>query len=112
MNDIGPMDENGEPIGGEALLLLNVELQYRFTDFFRGFVFYDRGNVYGSNDEMGNTTENLLRHCRNAARCWHGHSLLFANGANDTSIWIQTRPERRRDPKRIPLYHRRSFLSR
>ena len=69
MNDVGPLDENGEPIGGEGLLLFNAELQYRFTDFFRGFVFYDRGNVYGSNDELGNTTADLynLTEMRHAA---------------------------------------------
>ncbi len=54
--DIGPMDEDGETIGGEALLQFNTELQYSFTQFFKGFLFYDRGNVYGSNDVLGNTT--------------------------------------------------------
>ncbi|MGK7346553.1 MAG: outer membrane protein assembly factor BamA [Candidatus Nitrospinota bacterium M3_3B_026] len=55
--NVGPLDVDGEAIGGEALLLLNVELQYGFTRYFRGFVFYDRGNVYGSNDARGNTTD-------------------------------------------------------
>lgn len=59
INDIGPQDENGDVIGGEGLLLFNVELQYRFTDFFRGFLFYDRGNVYGGDDAKGNTTEQM-----------------------------------------------------
>jgi outer membrane protein insertion porin family len=57
LRDIGPLDENGEAIGGEALLQFNLELQYRFTRFFRGFVFYDRGNVYGVKDEQNNTTD-------------------------------------------------------
>ena len=55
--DIGPQDEAGEAIGGEALLQLNVELQYGFTRYFRGFLFYDRGNVYGTDDAQGNTTD-------------------------------------------------------
>ncbi len=55
--DIGPQDEFGDTIGGEALLQLNAELQYRFTRYFRGFLFYDRGNVYGTNDAAGNTTD-------------------------------------------------------
>lgn len=55
--DIGPKTESGEVIGGEALLQFNTELQYAFTRYFRGFLFYDRGNVYGSNDELGNTTD-------------------------------------------------------
>jgi len=55
--DIGPLDENGEAIGGEALLQFNLELQYSFTKFFRGFLFYDRGNVYSKNDKGNNTTD-------------------------------------------------------
>ncbi|HJM82604.1 MAG TPA: outer membrane protein assembly factor BamA [Nitrospinota bacterium] len=59
LQNIGPLDENGEAIGGEALLLLNLELQYRFTRYFRGFLFYDRGNIYGSGDQLGNTTDQI-----------------------------------------------------
>ncbi len=59
IRDIGPKDSLGEAIGGEASLLFNVELQYRFTRFFRGFLFYDRGNVYGGDDAFGNTTDQL-----------------------------------------------------
>ncbi len=57
--DIGPQIINNNSkvaIGGEASLLFNVELQYRFTRYFRGFLFYDRGNVYGKFDELNNTT--------------------------------------------------------
>lgn len=57
IRDIGPKDENGEAIGGEALLQFNTELQYHFSRYFRGFVFYDRGNVYGKDDKMNNTTD-------------------------------------------------------
>lgn len=59
IRDIGPKDENGEAIGGEALLQLNTELQYHFSRYFRGFLFYDRGNVYGSDDKKNNTTDKL-----------------------------------------------------
>ncbi len=55
--DVGPLDENGEAIGGEAVAQLNFELQYRFSRFFRGFLFYDRGNVYSENDMQNNTTD-------------------------------------------------------
>ncbi len=55
--EVGPFDENGEAIGGEALLQFNFELQYRFTRYFRGFFFYDRGNVYGRDDVLGNSTD-------------------------------------------------------
>jgi outer membrane protein insertion porin family len=59
IRDVGPKDENGEAIGGEALLQLNTELQYHFSRYFRGFVFYDRGNVYGKDDKKNNTTDKL-----------------------------------------------------
>ena len=52
IQDIGPKNIQGQPVGGSKALLLNLELQYPFTKSMRGFVFYDRGNVYGS----GNTT--------------------------------------------------------
>ncbi|MBF0635481.1 MAG: BamA/TamA family outer membrane protein, partial [Nitrospinae bacterium] len=48
-----------EAIGGEALLQLNTELQYHFSRYFRGFLFYDRGNVYGGDDKRNNTTDKL-----------------------------------------------------
>ena len=57
LSEIGPLDENAKPIGGTALLQFNTELQYRFTRYFRGFLFYDRGNVYGKHDELNNTTD-------------------------------------------------------
>ncbi|MDH5509690.1 MAG: outer membrane protein assembly factor BamA [Nitrospinota bacterium] len=60
LKEVGPQDENGEVIGGEALLLFNFELQYRFTRYFRGFGFYDRGNLYGKDDAKGNTTDKLF----------------------------------------------------
>lgn len=59
IRDIGPKDENGEAIGGEALLQFNTELQYHFSRYFRGFLFYDRGNVYGHDDKKNNTTDKL-----------------------------------------------------
>jgi outer membrane protein insertion porin family len=60
IRDIGPKDTNGEAVGGGALLQLNTELQYHFSRYFRGFVFYDRGNVYGRDDYKNNTTDKLF----------------------------------------------------
>ncbi|MFW2330675.1 MAG: outer membrane protein assembly factor BamA, partial [Nitrospinota bacterium] len=57
-HDIGPKEENGAAIGGEASLIFNLELQYLFTRYFRSFLFYDRGNVYGKEDLRNNTTAN------------------------------------------------------
>ncbi len=53
IEDVGPKDRDGDPVGGNQALLLNLELQYPFTKSFRGFVFYDRGNVYGSRPDTG-----------------------------------------------------------
>ena len=56
IRNIGPKDGSGNPIGGNQSLLLNVEAQYPFTKGFRGFVFYDRGNVYGGGPDIRTTT--------------------------------------------------------
>ena len=57
IQDIGPKDNNGDPVGGSRALLLNLELQYPFTKSLRGFLFYDRGNVYGTGPDISITSE-------------------------------------------------------
>lgn len=47
IRDVGPLNALGEPVGGTQSLLFNFELQYPFSKAFRGFAFYDRGNVFG-----------------------------------------------------------------
>ena len=61
IKNVGPRDVLGNPLGGNQYLLLNAELQYPFTKGFRGFVFYDRGNLYdgGSNISTTSTTWDL-----------------------------------------------------
>ncbi|MEK9627981.1 MAG: outer membrane protein assembly factor BamA [Nitrospinota bacterium] len=67
IQDVGPKDASGDPVGGNQALLLNVELQYPFTKSLRGFVFYDRGNVYGSGTDLGGTSNNFdLTEMRNS----------------------------------------------
>jgi outer membrane protein insertion porin family len=41
--------------------LFNFELQYPFSKAFRGFVFYDRGNVFGSGNgaDISSTAETI-----------------------------------------------------
>jgi outer membrane protein insertion porin family len=56
IKNIGPKDSVGNPIGGNQSLLLNLELQYPFTKGFRGFLFYDRGQLYGGGDDISSTT--------------------------------------------------------
>jgi outer membrane protein insertion porin family len=57
IQEVGPKDKDDDPIGGDQSLLLNLELQYPFTKSFRGFLFYDRGNVYGAGSDISNTAE-------------------------------------------------------
>ena len=59
IRDVGPKDIDGDPLGGEKSLLLNVELQYPFTKSLRGFVFYDRGNVYGPGPDLSSTSDDF-----------------------------------------------------
>jgi outer membrane protein insertion porin family len=59
IEDVGPQDSDGDPIGGSQSLLLNLEVQYPFTNSFRGFLFYDRGNVYGGGSDISNTAKNF-----------------------------------------------------
>ena len=44
--DVGPKDEQGEPIGGKSSLLFSVEYSYPIVSPIRGAVFYDTGNVW------------------------------------------------------------------
>jgi outer membrane protein insertion porin family len=67
IQNVGPKDSDGDPLGGSQALLLNLELQYPFTKSLRGFVFYDRGNVYGSGQDMSSTAKNFdLAEMRNS----------------------------------------------
>ena len=56
IKNIGPKDGSGNPLGGNQSLLLNAELQYPFTKGLRGFLFYDRGNLYGEGEDISTTS--------------------------------------------------------
>ena len=56
IKNVGPKDVSGNPLGGNQSLLLNAELQYPFTKGLRGFVFYDRGNLYGGGSNISTTS--------------------------------------------------------
>ncbi len=55
IQEVGPLDIVGDPLGGDQSLLFNVELQYALSKGFRLFAFYDRGNVYGEGDNISST---------------------------------------------------------
>jgi outer membrane protein insertion porin family len=59
-DDVGPLDHDGNSLGGNASLLFNIELQYPFTKFVRSFIFYDRGQVYGRIENLERTTNNMF----------------------------------------------------
>lgn len=43
---LGPVDLRGEPLGGEAVFILNNELRFPMVSIFDGVGFVDLGNVY------------------------------------------------------------------
>lgn len=59
IRQVGPKDRNGDPLGGDQALLINVELQYPITREFRLFAFYDRGNVYGTGFDTSTTSRHI-----------------------------------------------------
>jgi outer membrane protein insertion porin family len=46
LNSLGPKNERGEPIGGQALAIFNQELRFPLYKSLHGGVFYDTGNVF------------------------------------------------------------------
>jgi outer membrane protein insertion porin family len=58
--DVGPKDEDGEPIGGNSLWRLTVEYTFPIVDKVRGAVFYDVGAVgTGSYDFGGDVNSDV-----------------------------------------------------
>jgi outer membrane protein insertion porin family len=51
--DVGPKDEDGEPIGGNSLARFTVEYTFPVVDKVRGAVFYDGGFVNRGSYEFG-----------------------------------------------------------
>ncbi|RKY32795.1 MAG: outer membrane protein assembly factor BamA [Candidatus Omnitrophota bacterium] len=51
---VGPIDPSSEdPLGGEAMLVGNIEYTYPLFDFLKVAVFYDIGNVWAEMDNIG-----------------------------------------------------------
>jgi outer membrane protein assembly factor BamA len=59
----GPLDANGDPLGGEGLFLLNEELRFPIWSHFQGVIFADVGNVYRT---LSDYTLRDLRECAGA----------------------------------------------
>jgi outer membrane protein insertion porin family len=51
---IGPLDpSSGDPLGGDSLLVGNIEYTYPVLDFLRLAAFYDIGNVWAKSGDIG-----------------------------------------------------------
>jgi len=57
-DEIGPLDNSGLALGGDSSLIFNLSLNYLFSGGIAGFLFYDRGQVYGSKGDLSRTTAN------------------------------------------------------
>ena len=49
--EVGPKDADGDPSGGEASLLFNVEVHFPFVAGLRAVIFFDAGQVYLKEDD-------------------------------------------------------------
>ena len=49
---LGPLDSSGNPLGGEAMLVGNLELRFPLWQELGGVVFVDAGNAYEDIDVM------------------------------------------------------------
>ena len=51
---VGPIDpKTKDPIGGESLMVFNVEYTYPLTDFLKVALFFDTGNVWKDSSDLG-----------------------------------------------------------
>jgi outer membrane protein insertion porin family len=51
--DVGPKDENGEPLGGDTSYYFTAEMSFPIIEKIRGAVFYDVGEVSGGPGKFG-----------------------------------------------------------
>jgi outer membrane protein assembly complex protein YaeT len=60
---LGPKNEKGEPLGGQAVFIFNQELRFPIYKLIHGGIFYDAGNVFALANQMSLSE---LRHCAGA----------------------------------------------
>lgn len=49
---IGPLDINGDPIGGDTMFIGNIELTQTLIDVIKGALFFDAGNTWAKNSDL------------------------------------------------------------
>ena len=54
-NSLGPQDENGTPVGGEAMFITNQELRFPIWTLLSGVAFFDAGNVWETRQDVEST---------------------------------------------------------
>ncbi len=50
---VGPIDSSGDPLGGNSLIIGNIEYIYPLISFLRIAAFYDVGNVWAKTNDIG-----------------------------------------------------------
>lgn len=56
---VAPVDSNGDPIGGQSMLLLTAEMTHPIWSFIRGAIFVDTGGVWSSSYSYGMSGMNV-----------------------------------------------------
>ena len=54
-NSLGPRNDDGTPLGGEAMLVINQELRFPVWSLLSGVAFFDAGNVWETLDAVEST---------------------------------------------------------
>ena len=52
-NSLGPISEDGIPLGGEAMFVTNQELRFPIWSLLTGVAFFDAGNVWATRQDVG-----------------------------------------------------------
>ena len=52
-NSLGPISEDGIPLGGEAMFVTNQELRFPIWSIINGVAFFDAGNVWATRQDVG-----------------------------------------------------------
>ena len=52
LDTAGPLDENGEPLGGNAVFVMNLEYRFPVVSSFGAVVFFDYGSAFELVEDM------------------------------------------------------------
>ncbi|MDF1524655.1 MAG: BamA/TamA family outer membrane protein [bacterium] len=96
LDSLGPVDANGDPVGGNYLLNANIEMRYPLFRSIRGVIFLDSGSVWLANAVDPENEELKLRSSAGAGIRWtspigplsldYGYKLNPATDTEDISL--------------------------